>query len=164
MSIIPVTVGVSWRKGSRPISTGRWPSDALSPFPRRLMLFPTLSFGLFFLFVFALIWAVSASNEWRKILLLLASWVFYGAWDWRFVALLIGSALLNWGAARIIAGLDGDHEEGTRKAVLLAGVAANLGVLGFFKYYGFFLEQMGSLLARLGFARDMALMEVVLPV
>src|SRR6478736_1095426 len=128
------------------------------------MLFPTLSFGLFFLFVFALIWAVNASNEWRKILLLLASWVFYGAWDWRFVALLIGSALLNWGAARIIANLDEDYDTGTRKAVLLGGVAANLCVLGFFKYCGFFLEQMGGLLASLGFARDMPLMEVVLPV
>src|SRR4051812_41699188 len=99
------------------------------------MLFPTLSFGLFFLAVFALVWGVSASNEWRKILLLLASWIFYGAWDWRFVALLIGSALLNWGAARVIANLDEDYEAGTRKAVMLAGVVANLGVLGFFKYY-----------------------------
>jgi len=128
------------------------------------MLFPTLSFGLFFLAVFTLVWAVSASNEWRKILLLLASWVFYGAWDWRFVALLIGSAFLNWGAARIIASLDEDYDAGSRKAVMLAGVVANLGVLGFFKYYGFFLEQMGGLLASLGFARDMPLMEVVLPV
>jgi len=128
------------------------------------MLFPTLSFGLFFLVVFTAVWAVSASNEWRKILLLLASWVFYGAWDWRFVALLIGSALLNWGAARIIAGLDPAEQASTRKTVMLAGVAANLCLLGFFKYYGFFLEQMGGLLAALGFARDMPLMEVVLPV
>jgi hypothetical protein len=45
------------------------------------MLFPTLSFGLFFLIVFAVVWAANGSNEWRKILLLVASWVFYGAWD-----------------------------------------------------------------------------------
>ena len=67
------------------------------------MLFPTLTFGLFFLLVFAAVtWAASGiCNEWRKILLLLASWVFYGAWDWRFVALLIGSAIpeLGHGAA-----------------------------------------------------------------
>ena len=62
------------------------------------MLFPTLTFGLFFLVVFAAAWS-ARSNEWRKLLLLVASWVFYGAWDWRFVPLLILSALMNWGAA-----------------------------------------------------------------
>ena len=48
------------------------------------MLFPTLSFGLFFLVVYAVAWAFSLSNEWRKIALLLASWFFYGAWDGRW--------------------------------------------------------------------------------
>ena len=128
------------------------------------MLFPTLTFGLFFLGVFAVTWAVRGSNEWRKILLLLASWIFYGAWDWRFVALLIGSAFLNWGCARIVADLDDEWEAGTRKAVMLVGVAANLGILGFFKYYGFFGEQLSGLLTEFGFARDIPLMEVVLPV
>jgi alginate O-acetyltransferase complex protein AlgI len=127
------------------------------------MLFPTLSFGLFFLVVYTLAWSANRSNEWRKIILLLASWVFYGAWDWRFVALLIGSALLNWGAARLIAATH-EEEAGQRKAILIAGVAANLAVLGFFKYYGFFLEQLGDILAAAGLARDLPLMEVVLPV
>ena len=66
------------------------------------MLFPTLSFGLFFLFIYGLTWSLKASNEWRKIVLLVASWYFYGAWDTRFVALLIASGVLNWGAARLI--------------------------------------------------------------
>jgi alginate O-acetyltransferase complex protein AlgI len=88
------------------------------------MLFPTLTFGLFFLLVFSVTWAARGSNEWRKILLLLASWVFYGAWDWRFVALLIVSALLNWGAARLIERADQgeEFEGGARKAIMLAGV------------------------------------------
>ena len=47
------------------------------------MLFPTLTFGLFFLVVYAAAWSVRASNEWRKIILLIASWYFYGAWDTR---------------------------------------------------------------------------------
>jgi D-alanyl-lipoteichoic acid acyltransferase DltB (MBOAT superfamily) len=125
------------------------------------MLFPTLTFGLFFLLVFAIVWAANGSNEWRKILLLLASWIFYGAWDWRFVALLIGSAFLNWGCAALVArtGI-----EGQRKAIMLAGMAGNLAILGVFKYYDFFLEQLGGLLGTLGFARDMPLMQIVLPV
>ena len=127
------------------------------------MLFPTLSFGLFFLCVFAVTWAAGGSNEWRKILLLLASWTFYGAWDWRFVALLIGPALLNWGAAAAIAATP-EHEVGRRKAILVAGIAANLLILGFFKYYGFFLEQLADVLRAVGVARDLPLMQVVLPV
>jgi len=127
------------------------------------MLFPTLSFGLFFLLVYAVTWSVRGSNEWRKILLLLASWIFYGAWDWRFVALLIGSAFLNWGAARLIV-LQPEEAQRRRKAILIAGIAGNLMILGFFKYYDFFLEQLGDVLAMAGLARDLPMMQVVLPV
>jgi len=125
------------------------------------MLFPTLDFGLFFLVAFAVIWGASRSNEWRKILLLLASWVFYGAWDWRFVALLIASAVINWGAARIIYAAE---TRATQKTVVTIGVVANLGILGFFKYYDFFLEQLGAILAGWGMARDLPLLQIVLPV
>ena len=127
------------------------------------MLFPTLTFGLFFLVTFSVAWLTRGSNEWRKILLLLASWGFYGAWDWRFVALLIGSALLNWGAARTIGALPSDDTRG-RKAVLVAGIAGNLLILGFFKYYGFFTEQLRPLLSGLGLARDLPVLQGVSPV
>src|ERR1700741_2222030 len=103
------------------------------------MLFPTLTFGLFFLVVYAAAWALKASNEWRKIILLVASWYFYGAWDTRFVALLIASGFLNWGAARLIVAA-GDRDR-LRKLALFVGLAINLTILGFFKYYGFFIGQ-----------------------
>jgi alginate O-acetyltransferase complex protein AlgI len=125
------------------------------------MLFPTLTFGLFFLAVYAIAWAARASNEWRKILLLLASWMFYGAWDWRFVALLIGSAFLNWGVAGLIARTEG---EGARKALVAVGVVANLAILIFFKYFDFFLEQAGQALAVAGWERDLPLLQIILPV
>src|SRR4030095_16230829 len=70
------------------------------------MLFPTLTFGLFFLAVYSGAWLLRGSNEWRKIALLIASWIFYGWWDTRFVLLLIASAFLNWGAARLIVAAD----------------------------------------------------------
>jgi alginate O-acetyltransferase complex protein AlgI len=125
------------------------------------MLFPTLDFGLFFLAAFVAVWAVSASNEWRKILLLLASWVFYGAWDWRFVALLIASAIINWGSAKIIYGVETRR---VQKLVVTIGIIANLGILGFFKYYDFFLEELGVILAGWGMARDLPLLQIILPV
>ncbi|WP_439544632.1 MBOAT family O-acyltransferase [Sandarakinorhabdus sp.] len=127
------------------------------------MLFPTLDFAIFFLPVLVLVWTVGkASNEWRKIILLLASWVFYGAWDWRFVALLIASAAINWGiAARIHARLDRDEPA---QPWLAIGVTANLLILGAFKYYGFFLEELAVVLARAGWSRDLPVIEVILPV
>ncbi len=126
------------------------------------MLFPTLSFGIFFLMVYAGSWLLRGSNEWRKIALLVASWIFYGWWDTRFVLLLIASAILNWGAARLILAVDDRPQR--RKAWLAAGVAANLTILGFFKYYGFFMVQFEALLHTLGWQRDLAIMQVLLPV
>src|ERR1043165_2846746 len=101
------------------------------------MLFPTLTFGLFFLGLFAVAWSARRDNEWRKIVLLAGSWIFYGAWDWRFVALLIASAVINWLSARQVAATQGR----VRRAWLVGGVTANLLILCFFKYYGFFLNQ-----------------------
>lgn len=124
------------------------------------MLFPTLTFGLFFLAVFAMVWSLR-SNEWRKILLLLASWVFYGAWDWRFVPLLILSAMMNWGTACLVAR---SADPRVRRRLVIAGVVANLAILGFFKYFDFFADQALSLMALLGMRQDPALMQVILPV
>jgi alginate O-acetyltransferase complex protein AlgI len=124
------------------------------------MLFPTLTFGLFFLVVFAATWSFR-SNDWRKLVLLVASWVFYGAWDWRFVPLLIVSAVMNWGVAALIAR---DEDDARRKRLMIGGVVANLAVLGFFKYFDFFAEQGGNFLELFGVKQDAALMQVILPV
>jgi alginate O-acetyltransferase complex protein AlgI len=124
------------------------------------MLFPTLVFHVFFVAVFLANWALIRAGDWRRIFLLVASWVFYGAWDWRFVALLIASAVLNWGSARLI----GASEGAARKAWVLIGVAANLLVLGFFKYFGFFTEQVNALLGLVGWGRDAPVINIILPV
>lgn len=126
------------------------------------MLFPTFTFHIFFLAVFATVWAIRRDNEWRKIVILVASWFFYGWWDWRFVALLIASGFLNWGAAQMILRADGN--ERARKGWLWAGVVANLAILAFFKYFGFFAEQLATLLNSVGWGRDMTILEIVLPV
>ncbi len=124
------------------------------------MLFPTLAFGVFFLFVYFTAWSLDRENGRRKLFLLLASWFFYAQWDWRFVGLLILSAVLNWGVGALIA-----RQPGSKKAWLVGlGVAVNLLILGFFKYYGFFIEQAGELLMRFGWERDLPLLQVVLPV
>ncbi|MFN3932943.1 MAG: MBOAT family O-acyltransferase [Brevundimonas sp.] len=126
------------------------------------MLFPTLAFGVFFLVVYFTAWSLDRENGRRKLFLLLASWFFYAQWDWRFVGLLIASAVLNWGVAALIAR---SRERGERTGWLVGlGVAVNLLILGFFKYYGFFVEEAGELLARFGWERDLPLLQIVLPV
>ncbi len=125
------------------------------------MLFPTMAFGLFFLFVFVTAWSLERENWRRKAFLVLASWVFYGWWDWRFVGLLIASATMNWGVAELI---DRSSRKSTRLWLVALGVTVNLIVLGFFKYYGFFIDQLGAMLDLLGWKRDLPLLQVVLPV
>ena len=125
------------------------------------MLFPTLAFGIFFLFVYFTAWSLDRENGRRKIFLLLASWFFYAQWDWRFVGLLIASAILNWGVAALIASSD---SPGRRKWLVARGVAINLTILGFFKYYGFFVEQAIELLNQFGWERDAPLLQIVLPI
>ena len=127
------------------------------------MLFPTLTFGLFFLAVYAVVWGVARENEWRKILLLLASWVFYGAWDWRFVALLIVSAF-STGAPPPRSPRATEEPTGGARRWSTLGVVANLAILGFFKYFDFFLEQLGVVLHGVGFERDLPLLSIILPV
>ncbi len=125
------------------------------------MLFPTMVFAIFFVVVFFTAWSLERENNRRKVFLVLASWVFYGWWDWRFVGLLIGSAVMNWAVAEMI---DRSSQRRTRLAWVAAGVTANLVILGFFKYYGFFVDQLGTILDALGWARDLPLLRVVLPV
>ena len=130
------------------------------------MLFPTLAFGVFFLFVYFTSWSLDRENGRRKLFLLLASWFFYAQWDWRFVGLLIGSAVLNWGVAALIARKPVD-ETGRRigaRWLVGMGVAANLLILGVFKYYGFFVDQALELLSHFGWERDLPLLQIVLPV
>ncbi len=125
------------------------------------MLFPTLSFGIFFLLVFAVAWELRAWPETRKAFLVAVSYGFYACWDWRFTALLATSSLINYAAGRLLAITVSDR--GRRELVAVA-IALNLGILAFFKYYGFFLESLSDLLTRIGFARDLPFLEIILPV
>jgi alginate O-acetyltransferase complex protein AlgI len=125
------------------------------------MLFPTLSFGIFFLLVFAVAWELRAWPETRKAFLVAVSYGFYACWDWRFTALLATSSLINYTAGRLLAITVSD--KGRRELVAVA-VALNLGILAFFKHYGFFLESLSDLLTRIGFARDLPFLEIILPV
>jgi len=125
------------------------------------MLFPTLTFGVFFLIVLSFTWALDRENGRRKLLLLIASYVFYGWWDWRFCGLLAASSIFNWAMGRMIGSM---RESALRALLIFLAILINLGVLGFFKYYGFFIENLALALGQLGWERDLPLLQIILPV
>lgn len=125
------------------------------------MLFPTPEFALFFIAVFVAAWALRTQPRSRKLMLLAASYFFYGYWDWRFMALLAASSLLNWAAGLLIAASDNER---TRCRLVATATAANIGLLGYFKYYNFFIDSLTDLTVALGIQRDMPFLEIVLPI
>ena len=100
------------------------------------MLFPTLDFALFFFILFPLYWLLKDDRSARKVLLIAASYIFYGFWDVRFTLLLFISSLINW-----LIGLKGE-----KKAVMILGLILNLGLLFFFKYTDFFIRSLNNLI------------------
>lgn len=125
------------------------------------MLFPTLIFGIFFLIVFTVSWGLEHENGRRKLFLVAASYVFYGWWDWRFCGLLFASSFLNWLIGRAIGSASSGR---ARYGYMVLGVVINLIILGFFKYYGFFLENLTPILSALGVERDLPWLQIILPV
>ena len=124
------------------------------------MLFNSLSFLVFFSVVLALYYFV---RPWamRKTILLLASYVFYAAWNPPFVILLWISTLIDWFAA---GRLQQEEHRGRRLGLLLLSVTANLGILGFYKYGDFLLENFTQLAGLLGIDYQAAERSIVLPV
>ncbi|MEM7516510.1 MAG: MBOAT family O-acyltransferase, partial [Planctomycetota bacterium] len=124
------------------------------------MIFTELRFLLFFALVFAAHWSLRGQKA-RKTLLLLASWFFYGCWDWRFLSLILFSTVVDFIAARRI-------EDGTtqraRRAWLSVSLVCNLGLLFTFKYLGFFVESAVELLQTVGFEAHPPTLEIILPV
>jgi alginate O-acetyltransferase complex protein AlgI len=125
------------------------------------MLFPTITFAVFFLLAFVGNWLLMPKQRLWKPFMLLVSLVFYGWWDWRFVLLLALSAVANQFFAAWINGL---RPGAGRKWALAAAVAANLGVLGWFKYYGFFVTSAADLLNTFGLNADLPLLRIILPI
>jgi alginate O-acetyltransferase complex protein AlgI len=130
------------------------------------MLFPTIDFAVFFVIVFTGSWLLRPFPRPWRYFLLVASFFFYGYWDWRFVFLLGGSIVVNWAFAGAISGALGPDGNRTARSrwLVRAAVVVNLGVLGLFKYYEFFRDSVVERLDDLGLSIDPPLLDIVLPV
>ncbi len=99
------------------------------------MIFNSVTFVAFLAIVLPLHWFVPVAR--RNLVLLVASYVFYGWWDWRFLGLIALSTVVDFAIGRRLGGTTSD--EG-RKRLLAASLGFNLGVLGVFKYFDFFVD------------------------
>ena len=125
------------------------------------MLFNSYVFWIFFALVLCLYFLTQRYFRLQNGVLLVASYVFYGFWDWRFLSLLFVSTVADYNLALYI---EKSGSPGKRKALLAASMCINLGILGFFKYFGFFVESFASLLSSFGFQSSTPFFNIVLPV
>jgi alginate O-acetyltransferase complex protein AlgI len=107
------------------------------------MLFPTVTFAVFFMIVLPVSWALMTRQRSWRVWILVASYVFYAWWDWRFVFLLAASTVVNHVLAVAIYRA---RALGARKELLGLAVAFDLGLLGYFKYSGFFVSSADNLI------------------
>ena len=124
------------------------------------MIFTELRFLGFFFLVFALHWGVS-SRRGRHAVLLVASYVFYGAWDIRFLALIAFSTTVDYTLGRL---MERTEDERRRRSLIGLSLIVNLGLLGTFKYFNFFAASLADLLRLVGFAASQPTLQLILPV
>jgi alginate O-acetyltransferase complex protein AlgI len=121
--------------------------------------FNSLVFAIFLVVTVGAYWLIPA--RYRTYLLLAASYLFYSWWDVRFLSLIVVSTLVDYVAGARIA-VSGD--ERSRKRWLALSLLVNLGILGFFKYWDFFVASVSDLLSSMGLEPDLPLISVLLPV
>jgi len=123
------------------------------------MVFNSLHFVWFFIAFYAAYRALPhRAQNW---LLLVASYYFYAAWDWRFLGLLVASTLVDFTCARLLARAS---TPGARRALLIVSLGFNLTLLGFFKYFNFFADSLHDVFGALGWRVDVFTLRVLLPV
>jgi D-alanyl-lipoteichoic acid acyltransferase DltB (MBOAT superfamily) len=125
------------------------------------MLFNSLEFFLFLPIVFTLYWFVFKDLKKQNILVLIASYIFYGWWDWRFLSLIIFSTIVDF---FIGMALNKTTIQSNRKGLLWCSIILNLGLLGFFKYYNFFIDSLIEASSLAGVHLNVSSLNIILPV
>jgi alginate O-acetyltransferase complex protein AlgI len=126
------------------------------------MLFNSITYAIFFPIVFFLYWFVLAKNlKYQNLLLLIASYIFYGWWDWKFLALIVLSTVADYYIAILISKTQNNTK---KKFILCFSLTINLGILAFFKYYNFFISSLVSALSTFGIQANLHTLNIILPV
>ena len=109
------------------------------------MIFNSVEYALFFPIVFVVYWLLGKKLRLQNIFAVVASYVFYAWWDWRFLGLLIGMSLISWLAGELLTKNCSKFIARFRKTIMWSAVVTDVAILGFFKYYNFFLESFGAI-------------------
>ena len=134
------------------------------------MVFNSLSYAVFLPIVFIVYWLLRKNLKLQNLFVVLASYVFYGWWDWRFLILIAFTSFCSWGSGLLIAKrnkTDSEYPRGGQNVTfaskfwLTANIVLNLGILATFKYYDFFVSEFGHIL---GINTDSILLRIILPV
>jgi len=126
------------------------------------MFFNSIDFAIFLPIIFILYWFVINKNlKLQNLLIVIASYFFYGWWDWRFLSLILFSTIVDYSV-----GLKLNKEENLfkRKILLWTSIIVNLGFLGFFKYYNFFIDNFTAAFSFLGIEINSNSLNIILPV
>ncbi len=126
------------------------------------MLFNSLTFVIFLPLVFAVHWGLRRSSpRLQNAVIIVASCIFYGWWDVRFLALLAFNSAVDFGVG---VALETEERPRRRKQLILLSIAFNIGVLAFFKYFNFFIESFAALVESVGLRANLPSLHVILPV
>jgi alginate O-acetyltransferase complex protein AlgI len=126
------------------------------------MLFNSIDFAIFLPIIFLLYWFVAQKNlKLQNALIVVASYVFYGWWDWRFLSLIIFSTVVDYTIGQR---LKNEQHQSRRKVLLWSSIIVNLSFLGFFKYYNFFLANFIDAFSLFGMQINANSLNIILPV
>ena len=132
------------------------------------MLFHSIEFPLFLALVFAGYWFVFARNlRLQNLFVVVVSYIFYGWWDWRFLILMTITSLWSFAGGLFIAhcgGIKGSPNAWKGRLHVALALIVNLGILGFFKYFDFFVDSAADLLAYFGLSVSRPSLQIILPV
>lgn len=126
------------------------------------MLFNSFDFAIFLPVVFILYWFATFKNiKYQNFLIVIASYVFYGCWDWRFLSLILFSTIVDYSIGLL---LYKEKKKKKRIILLWTSIVINLGFLGFFKYYNFFLDNFIMAFSLFGSDIKSSSLHIILPV
>jgi len=126
------------------------------------MLFNSIDFAIFLPVIFLIYWFIVNKNlTLQNLMILMASYVFYGWWDWRFLSLIFISSMTDYA---IGLGLNKSKSKKKRKLLLSISLLINVGLLGFFKYFNFFIDSFIDLFTTFGFSINSRSLNIILPV
>jgi alginate O-acetyltransferase complex protein AlgI len=126
------------------------------------LLFNSIDFALFCPIIFLFYWFTTNKNlKLQNLLVVVASYIFYGWWDWRFLSLIAFSTILDFTVGRLLSKEDNNTK---RKILLWISIFVNLGLLGFFKYYNFFLDNFITAFTLFGSDIKANSLKIILPV